>query len=240
MIPITDVAIRETYYTDSVNLHNLNNKVYYALTSLDERYNQSEQCQTIEVSKPQTIPPTAPVITKGIAETGKNIIEWVSGDQISIDGFIVVRRDAENKEGQKVLRIENPTAIRHEDNDIESGKTYQYQVMVYSTNQQRSPLSSPIKIKSLKGENGNDVVKFDLEILSEGIAIKWGIPYKDVISVSLYKLDATNTQVLYRENLPVSGEFVDSDILQGKTNEYMIVIKAKGHKPITIKKEVAL
>ena len=45
LIPITDVAIRETYYTDSVNINNLNDKVYYALTSLDERYNQSEQCQ---------------------------------------------------------------------------------------------------------------------------------------------------------------------------------------------------
>ena len=112
--------------------------------------------------------------------------------------------------------------------------------MAYAINQLHSSLSSPVKIKSLKEENGNDVVKFDLKILSEGIAIKWDIPYKDVISISLYKLDATNTQILYRENLPVSGEVVDSDILQGKTNEYMIVVKTKVHKPITIKKGVAL
>ena len=240
LIPITDLAIRETYYTDSVNINNLNDKVYYALTSLDERYNQSGQCETIEVSKPQTIPPAAPIITGGIAEIGKNIIEWVSGDEISIDGFIVLRKDAENEEKQKVLRIENPTAIRHEDNDIESGKTYQYQVMAYSANQQRSPLSSPIKIKSLKEEDENEAIKFDLEVLSEGIAIKWNIPNKDVISISLYKIDNTNIRVLYRENLPVSGELVDADILQGGKNEYMIVVKTRAHKPITIKKGVAV
>ena len=240
LIPITDLAIRETYYTDSVNINNLNDKVYYALTSLDERYNQSGQCETIEVSKLQTIPPAAPIITGGIAEIGKNIIEWVSGDEISIDGFIVLRKDAENEEKQKVLRIENPTAIRHEDNDIESGKTYQYQVMAYSANQQRSPLSSPIKIKSLKEEDENEAIKFDLEVLPEGIAIKWNIPNKDVISISLYKIDNTNTRVLYRENLPVSGELVDADILQGGKNEYMIVVKTRAHKPITIKKGVAL
>lgn len=240
LIPITDLAIRETYYTDSVNINNLNDKVYYALTSLDERYNQSGQCETIEVSKPQTIPPAAPIITGGIAEIGKNIIEWVSGDEISIDGFIVLRKDAENEEKQKVLRIENPTAIRHEDNDIESGKTYQYQVMAYSANQQRSPLSSPIKIKSLKEEDENEAIKFDLEVLPEGIAIKWNIPNKDVISISLYKIDNTNIRVLYRENLPVSGELVDADILQGGKNEYMIVVKTRAHKPITIKKGVAL
>lgn len=240
LIPITDLAIRETYYTDSVNINNLNDKVYYALTSLDERYNQSGQCETIEVSKPQTIPPAAPIITGGIAEIGKNIIEWVSGDEISIDGFIVLRKDAENEEKQKVLRIENPTAIRHEDNDIESGKTYQYQVMAYSANQQRSLLSSPIKIKSLKEEDENEAIKFDLEVLPEGIAIKWNIPNKDVISISLYKIDNTYTRVLYRENLPVSGELVDADILQGGKNEYMIVVKTRAHKPITIKKGVAL
>ena len=240
LIPITDLAIRETYYTDSVNINNLNDKVYYALTSLDERYNQSGQCETIEVSKPRTIPPAAPIITGGTAEIGKNIIEWASGDEISIDGFIVLRKDAENEEKQKVLRIENPTAIRHEDNDIESGKTYQYQVMAYSANQQRSPLSSPIKIKSLKEEDENEAIKFDLEVLPEGITIKWNIPNKDVISISLYKIDNTNTRVLYRENLPVSGELVDADILQGGKNEYMIVVKTRAHKPITIKKGVAL
>ncbi len=240
LIPITDVAIRETYYTDSVNIDNLNDKVYYALTSLDERYNQSRLCETIEVSKPRTIPPTAPVITEGTAEAGKNIIEWISGQESQLAGFIVVRTDEDSKTIQKIQRVNNPKTTQYEDNDVESGKSYQYQVMAYTINQLHSPLSSPIKIKSQQANNENDAVKFDLEILSEGIAIKWGIPYKDVISVSLYKLDATNTQVLYRENLPVSGEFVDSDILQGETNEYIIVIKAKGHKPITIKKEVAL
>ena len=112
--------------------------------------------------------------------------------------------------------------------------------MAYSANQQRSPLSSPIKIKSLKEEDENEAIKFDLEVLPEGIAIKWNIPNKDVISISLYKIDNTNTRVLYRENLPVSGELVDADILQGGKNEYMIVVKTRAHKPITIKKGVAL
>lgn len=240
LIPITDVAIRETHYTDSVNINNLNDKVYYALTSLDERYNQSEPCKTIEVSKPQTIPPTAPVITGGTAETGKNIIEWISGQESQLAGFIVVRTEVGGKTIQRVQRINNPKATEYEDNNIEPGKCYQYQVMAYTINRLQSPLSSPFKIKSQQAKNENDEVKFDLEVLTEGIAIKWSIPYKDIISFSLYKLDATNTQVLYRENLPVSGEFVDSDILQGKENKYMLVIKSKGRKPISIKKKIKI
>lgn len=240
LIPITDLAIRETYYTDSVNINNLNDKVYYALTSLDERYNQSGLCETIEVSKPRTIPPTAPVITKGTAEVGKNVIEWVSGGEQQIAGFIVTRKEVDGKTEQMVQRVNNPEANGYEDNNIEPGKSYQYQVMAYTINLLQSPLSSPIKIKSLKGRNENILVIFDLEVLPEGIAIKWNIPYKDVHSVALYKLDATNTQVLYRENLPVSGEFIDSDILQGKENRYMLVIKSKERKTSNIIKKIRL
>lgn len=240
LIPITDVAIRETYYTDSVSLNNLNDKVYYALTSLDERYNQSEQCQTIEVSKPQTIPPTAPVITKGIAEAGRNIIEWVSGGETQLAGYIIARTDVDDKTKQRAQRIDNPKTTAYEDNDVESGKTYQYQVMAYSANQQCSSLSSPVKVKSLKEENENEAIKFDLEILPEGIAIKWNIPNKDIVSVMLYKSGYTKTISLYRENLPLSGDFVDSDVLQGKENEYMLVVKAKGRKPISIKKKILI
>ena len=240
LIPITDVAIRETYYTDSVNINNLNDKVYYALTSLDERYNQSEQCQTIEVFKPQTIPPTAPIIIKGIAEAGKNIIEWVSGREPQLVGFIVARTDMDGETEQRVQRIANSKVTEYEDNDIESGKTYQYQVMAYSANQQCSSLSFPVKIKSLKEENEKDVAKFDLEVLPEGIAIKWNIPYKDILSVTLYKLDETNTKFLYREGLPSTGTLTDGDIYQNRENEYMLIVKSKGRKTSNIIKKIHL
>lgn len=240
LIPITDVAIRETYYTDSVNLHNLNDKVYYALTSLDERYNQSEQCQTIEVSKPQTIPPTAPVITKGIAEAGRNIIEWVSGGETQLAGYIIARTDVDDKTKQRAQRIDNPKTTAYEDNDVESGKTYQYQVMAYSANQQCSSLSSPVKIKSLKEENGNEAIKFDLEILPEGIVIKWNIPYKDILSVTLYKLDETNTKFLYQEGLPSTGTLTDEDIFQNRENAYILIVKSKGRKTSNIIKKIRL
>ena len=86
----------------------------------------------------------------------------------------------------------------------------------------------------------NDSVKFDLEALPEGIAIKWNIHYNDLMSVALYKLDDAKTKFLYRENLPASGEFVDKEILQGKENEYILVVKAKNHSSISQKKRLRL
>ena len=240
LIPITDLAIRETAYTDSINLDNLNNKVYYALTALDERYNQSDLSETIEVIKPNVIPPTTPVIVGWRAENGRNVIEWTQDENPYLAGFIVVRTDVEDRTRLVARRVESPISMRYEDYDIESGKSYLYQVIAYTSNRLRSHLSNPIILKSKMKGMDNDSVKFDLESLPEGIAIKWDIHYKDLVSVALYKLDGSKTKFLYRENLPALGEFVDKEILQGKENEYILVVKAKGIHPITCKKGIKI
>ena len=130
--------------------------------------------------------------------------------------------------------------MRYEDYDIESGKSYLYQVIAYTSNRLRSHLSNPIILKSKMQGMDNDSIKFDLEALPEGIAIKWNIHYNDLMSVALYKLDDSKTKFLYRENLPASGEFVDKEILQGKENEYILVVKAKSHSSISQKKRLRL
>lgn len=240
LIPITDLAIRETTYTDSISLDNLNNKVYYALTALDERYNQSDLSETIEVIKPNVIPPTTPVIVGWKAEDGRNIIEWTQDENPYLAGFIVARTDVEDRTRLVARRVESPISMRYEDYDIESGKSYLYQVIAYTSNRLRSHLSNPIILKSKMQGMDNDSIKFDLEALPEGIAIKWNIHYNDLMSVALYKLDDAKTKFLYRENLPASGEFVDKEILQGKENEYILVVKAKNHSSISQKKRLRL
>ncbi len=152
----------------------------------------------------------------------------------------MVRTDVEDRTRLVARRVESPISMRYEDYDIESGKSYLYQVIAYTSNQLRSHLSNPIILKSKMKGMDNDSIKFDLEALPEGIAIKWDIHYRDLMSVALYKLDDSNTKFLYRENLPASGEFVDKEILQGKENEYILVVKAKNHSSISKVQKIQL
>ncbi len=240
LIPITDLAIRETAYTDSINLDNLNNKVYYALTALDERYNQSDLSETIEVIKPNVIPPTTPVIVRWTAEEGRNVIEWAQDENPYLAGYIVARTEAEDRTHFIAQRVKGSINTKYEDYDIESGKSYLYQVIAYTSNRLRSHLSNPIILKSKMRGMDNDSVKFDLEALPEGIAIKWDIHYKDLMSVALYKLDDSKTKYLYREGLPSSGTLTDEDIFQNRENEYILIVKSKGRKTSNIIKKIRL
>ena len=58
--------------------------------------------------------------------------------------------------------------------------------------------------------------------------------------MTLYKVNASGKKGVCRENLPQEGELIDTEISQGKKNEYMLVVKVRGNKPISIRKEVQL
>lgn len=240
LVPITDLAIRETTYVDSVTIDNLNNKVYYAITALDARYNQSEYSTIIEVLKPNTIPPPAPILLHVTALEDKNLLEWSQSEDPYQAGVIVVRTDVDDKKEQVAWRIVDPTITKIEDKKITPGKSYAYQVVAYSVKNLNSPYSNTIKVKSLMGQKEETTIDFHLEVLPEGISIKWNVPQDNLISISLYKLDDAKTSFLYRENLPSSGELIDKEIYQGQENEYMLLVKSKNHRPITQKKSVQL
>ena len=239
-IPITSEAIIGTSYIDSVRLDNLNAEVYYALTSLDGRYNQSEMSRPIVVRKPACIPPAAPLIVEAKATEEGNSIRWEAGRDKFLQGFLLTRTEPNDSLNRKSWPLEDATAVSYVDKEVEAGKTYIYQMTAYTANKLYSPPSPAVKLLSRRASTKARDISFTTELLSEGIALKWQAPKQGVISVALYKEDASGKMGVCRENLPQAGELIDTEVSQGKKNEYMLVVKMRGNKPISVRKEVQL
>ena len=239
-IPITSEAIIGTSYIDSVRLDNLNVEVYYALTSLDRHYNQSEMSRPIVVRKPACIPPAAPLIVETKATEEGNSIRWEAGRDKFLEGFLLTRTEQNDSLNRKSWLIEDATAVSYEDKEVEAGKTYIYQMTAYTANKLYSPPSPTVKLLSRRTSTKTRDISFTTELHPDGIALKWRAPKQGVISVTLYKVNASGKKGVCRENLPQEGELIDTEISQGKKNEYMLVVKVRGNKPISIRKEVQL
>ena len=240
LIPITNKAILSTSYIDSVRLDNLNAKVYYALTALDERYNQSELSETIVVRKPTRIPPTTPLIVEVKASEAGNIIRWEASEDSFLAGFVLTRTAQDSTQQRQSWKIEDTQQRSYVDKEIEAGKTYSYQLTAYTDNQLYSPISPEVKVVSKSTEAKTADVNFTTEVLTEGIALKWRISKQVFSSATLYKVDESGKLGLYRENLPQAGELMDEDVRQGNKNAYMLIVYLKGSRPISIRKEVQL
>lgn len=240
LIPITKDAILSTNYIDSVRLDNLNAKVYYALTALDERYNQSELSETIVVRKPACIPPAMPLIVETKASEEGNVIRWEASEDSFLAGFVLTRTAQDSTQQRRSWQIKDAKQRSYVDKEIEAGKTYTYQLTAYTDNQLYSPISPEVKVVSKSTEAKTADVNFTTEVLTEGIALKWRISKQVFISAALYKVDESGKLGLYRENLPQAGEVIDKEVRQGNKNAYMLVVYLKGSRPISIRKEVQL
>ena len=240
LIPITKDAILSTNYIDSVRLDNLNAKVYYALTALDERYNQSELSETIVVRKPACIPPAMPLIVEMKASEEGNVIRWEASEDSFLAGFVLTRTAQDSTQQKRSWQIKDAKQRSYVDKEIEAGKTYTYQLTAYTDNQLYSPISPEVKVVSKSTEAKTADVNFTTEVLTEGIALKWRISKQVFSSAALYKVDESGKFGLYRENLPQAGEVIDKEVRQGNKNTYMLVVYLKGSRPISIRKEVQL
>lgn len=231
LVVLNDIAIRETSYVDSVSMKNLNTKIYYALTALDERYNQSEQCAVVAVVKPELIPPTAPFITEIKVENGKNVLSWVSGSEENLAGYDV------HRDSVLIAKIAPPTTLKYEDQVIENGKPYNYVVYSRSVGGLRSEGSVVYSVVGLnKGTPKRSGVEFSVLPDKELARVKWSVKNSDIFSVQLYKKMDDAPYSLFQDGLDDSGAIEDKNVFPTKAYEYMLVVKFNNAQPLSLTK----
>lgn len=241
LIPLNDVAVRDTAFVDTVNVRSLNSCVYYAISALDERYNQSDLCPVIEVRKPEFIPPTPPFIREVKVMNGKNEICWVSGQESTLAGFDVYRRAAQDTIFEKIAGIEGAEVNSYEDMQIINNQEYTYQVKSRTVGGLVSDASPEYRVKAINKTDGKDVkTQFTLTPQQGKVEISWATSATDIISIQLYKKPEGGTFGLIKEGMEPTGKWIDKAIAPSFNYQYMLVIKTNNTTPVTITKEIAL
>lgn len=241
LIPLNDVAAREAAFVDTVDVRSLNGSVYYAVSALDERYNQSDLCPVIEVRKPEFIPPTPPFIREVKVMNGKNQVCWISGQESALAGFEVYRRTGKDTLFEKIAGIEGTEIDCYEDKQVVNNQEYTYQVRSRTVGGLMSNASPEYRVKAINKTDGREVkAELTLTPLRSKVQVAWTASATDIISVQLYKKPEGGTFGLLKEGMEPAGKWVDKAIVPGLKYEYMLVIKTKGTIPVTITKEVAL
>lgn len=231
LIVLNDIAIQGTTYTDSVSMKSLNSKIYYSLTALDERYNQSDKCEVAEVVRPSLVAPTSPFITEINVENGKNTISWVSGAEETLAGYDLYR------DSVLIANISSPTILNYEDQEIENGKLYNYVVYSKSINGISSKGSVEYSVVAInKSASKKTGVEFSVVADDKFARVKWNIKNSDVTTIQIYKKMDNGPYSLFKDDLFASGELEDRNVSPSKSYEYMLVVKFNNSQPLTITK----
>ncbi|MDR2816143.1 MAG: fibronectin type III domain-containing protein [Proteiniphilum sp.] len=239
-IPLNDIAIQSTSYIDTINISMLNEKAYYTIAALDERYNRSEQSTPIAVIKPSVIPPSAPFIRQVKVENGKNSVYWTSGGEAALKGFYVYRSNGAGEIAKRIATIEDATIQSYEDTEIENGRNTTYRIAAFTGNGLVSDFSIEYSVESIHIKEEGHKTEFTLTPVENGIRIKWSSPARDIISIQLFKSDENGSYTLFRDSLQNNSVIEDTQVVSGIEHKYMLVVKTKGNIPEKIEKNITL
>ncbi|NDW11009.1 hypothetical protein D0T56_15265 [Dysgonomonas sp. 520] len=226
LIPLNDIAVRTNEFADTVSLYNLNAKAYYAVTALDQRYNQSEQSKTITLLKPLKVKPAPPYIS-GCEATDKGIIlEWIPGNDETITSYSVWRREGENEEERMIATIENASIVNYTDSTVLSNTNYIYRIRSINSGKMESEPSPSAYAKSMVGESTSLIKKFSAKRGNKGVTLKWELSSREIQSISIYRKEAGASSILLKEITDIwTDEILDDKAKRNTTYEYTLVIK---------------
>jgi hypothetical protein len=152
-VQLTVSPIASDVFLDTISLNTLSNKIYYKIAAIDLRYNASDYSQILELSKPDTIPPTSPFVAFfEVNEKGINL-DFRRSSSLDVVSHSVLRRESngqnENDEDNKwqILKTFEDTTSQFLDTKTEKSKWYQYAIQAKDESENLSPITTITSIQ---------------------------------------------------------------------------------------------
>lgn len=226
LFKMNDVAIRATQYTDSVTLNDLNNYVYYAVAAIDKRYNQSVFSDTLKLTKPDFVPPTAPAIASYKATDKGNIIHWICSTNTDAKHTLIYR--STTGDSTSFVLVQSVPIDKKEwiDANTEYSKYYFYHLR---TEDQAQNISnpSPVFVIQAKTKTDNKVTLY-IDHLPQGRILTWKNTNKQITGiVEIYRKTSDGTFRLWKTVKASEGTALDRD---ATITEYEYYIKYRPEK----------
>ncbi|NDV79489.1 fibronectin type III domain-containing protein [Dysgonomonas sp. 511] len=237
LIPLTDIAVKANEYQDSIHIHNLNQKVYYAITALDRRYNQSELSETLILDKPDVIPPSPPFISKIEARDEGVYLEWIPGKE-QLRSYIISRSDKTTGYREMIMTIINLDSTSYLDASAVGNTNYEYDVVAVSNSFLESAPSPTAAVKAKAKNTGMSIKSLKASRTDKGILLKWEHTVPDVKMVSIYRKEGGSPLSLWKTLEIWEREVLDNTAKRNTTYEYLLVIKNQNGKPVNAQTKI--
>lgn len=183
----------DTLFYDTLSLGLLNKHVYYKIVAVDRRFNKSAVSDIIRVTRPDTLAPVAPSITKYLISDTAIQLQWIRSSSIDVVEQHIER--THSKSGKKVILAINLRDTFYSDTKIIQNDEYTYSLRAFDESKNISPSSNVISVRTYKNIFKPEVKVFAAIYSSEDKAVKlqWNYPAKNILRIQLYKGDSINT-----------------------------------------------
>lgn len=238
---ITPEVLLDTLFLDTIPLNTLTPQIYYRIVAVDMHGNHSPFSQLLELSKPDTIPPTAPLFSDYLISGNRIQVKWVASSSEDVKKHYLLRREkGENIWEMIYTSTSADTYQDFTDSLTAPGRAYEYWIAAEDEAGLRSRPMAYLSVKMpdfrLKPAVQNVVAQVNN---NKKVIIRWKYPYEEQYKIVLYKADQGSSFATCAslQSNNSKTEYLDADVITGHEYEYTLKVfypngKESGFSPI--------
>ncbi len=218
---------RQTAYSDTVNLKSFNEKVYYKIVALDNRYNESIPSDVLELVRPDMIPPTNAIFTNyEIQEKGISL-SWQNSASADVVKHILYRKKistTEQIDWENIYEIDDLNINEFIDEKVSPENKYVYTIVAIDANGLESDPSPPISASTLPNLIKPEIKGLYANVNRElgEIRLSWRYKEPNVHEIQIFKMEKGKEYGLLTTLPPNRKQYLDQRLSPNTIYRYGI------------------
>ncbi len=225
VIPLQVEPLITTEFKEKVLVKQLNRDIYYTVTALDNKLNESNYANFVLVQRPDVIAPATPVLrTVQMQPDGKSIaIQWSKSFSRDVRDYLIERRlngDTLQTDWQQIFTASGSDTL-YTDFAIQQYTSYDYRLLAIDSSDLKSEVSLTLSFIAKKQvQKVKTITNLNAYISREKkyIELNWNLNNSDIVEVVIYRAENRNeSQVSLIATLPASRKVYDDENIKENT-----------------------
>ncbi|UII26434.1 hypothetical protein LVD15_24580 [Fulvivirga maritima] len=222
-VQVTKEAVTTNQWSDSINIKTLTPNIYYRVTAVDFRYNESEMSDIIKLKRPDVIPPVPPVFSKVVSDSLGIRLNYIKSSSEDVAKYYLYRKSATNRGWQLVRELERNADSTLVDENLIANKTYSYTMVAVDSSGLESKPAVPVTGSFIQNTVIGTVknLKATANRAEKNIILTWE-NFGSADHIKIYRRENDDKLQLYKVISGDQTEFTDSGVRMNNSYEYGI------------------
>ncbi|MEL7002857.1 MAG: hypothetical protein AAFN93_09010 [Bacteroidota bacterium] len=222
---LSNRPIFDTVFRDTLNIKVLTRDIFYKVVAVDGYYNHSDFSEVIRLTKPDVVPPVAPVFTKYLVSEEGIQLSWAQSSSKDVALHHLYRRERGTEDWQEIQTFDTLTTYQtYLDDNLTRGTTYEYSIKAEDQSGLISDISYNLTLKAIDFSSKPKVAQLTPSPDAENkqIQLTWAYPVEGDYVFRLYRaINGGPFNTL--QTLPKDArQFTDSKVSADRQYEYAI------------------
>lgn len=199
MIPINDNILEDTSFIDTIQISDLNEKVFYSVQAIDKTYKVGEMSEILELKKPDVIKPVAPHFSFYQVNKDNIILSWNESPSKDRKQYTLWRKSEDKASYIKIKDFELDST-QYIDRDVEALKYYTYVMTCTDDDGLISEYSPELVLRVFNSGTEKSITNLNVRRDEKANAIlSWSYDLKPEYYI-VYRKSGNNPLTMYKQS----------------------------------------